>query len=338
MNNMGEFLEIAKVMVEPTMKLLEMCSNAVGVVYEPRHMRKMADAEAYRIRQISGAISEADRLPIAYENGDISMSSTNFEDFAQRAEFREKWQLLREQRNIENVVGNAYQELEGIPKVDSEPVDDDWAYRFFDIAKGINAEEMQYIWGKILAGEVSRPGSFSTRTLETIRNMSREEAESFQKMIPCIVTTGRDYFITSEKKIYEKFDIKYTDILRLDECGLMSSSGPLTLTRTVIKESGVLIFNDALVMITSGTPEKPTEVQCGIHTLTRAGRELYQILEHVPNENYFLAVAESIVNENTLEKAMIHKVTEITEDIISYEDEPVRVFGKDSEEMNIETK
>jgi hypothetical protein len=66
-------------------------------------MRKMTDAEVYRIKQIGNAIIETDGLPIAYDNGEISMNTLNLEDFVKRAELRSSYQLLREQNNIESV-------------------------------------------------------------------------------------------------------------------------------------------------------------------------------------------------------------------------------------------
>ena len=323
---MGEFLEIAKVMVQPTMKLLDMCGSAIGTVYEPRHIRKLADAEAYKIKQLGAAITDTANLPVAYENGNISMSTVNFEDFAKRAEFRANYQMLREQNNIESVVEKAYQELLDAPEVPSDPVDEDWTTRFFNIVKEINTEEMQYIWSKILAGEITRPGSFSMRTLETIRNLSKNEAEAFQRIVPCIVITGNDYLLSSDSEVYEKYGIKFSDILTLDECGLMTSSGSLSLTQTITGESEVLVYNDALVMVTNGSHEKPSKVRYGIHTLTSAGKELYRTLSCTPNREYFLSFAEHTFKENKGINFTVHNVTSIDKSIISYEKAIVREF------------
>lgn len=323
---MGEFLEIAKVMVQPTMKLLDMCGSAIGTMYEPRHIRNLADAEAYKIKQLSTAITESDNLPIAYKNGDISMSTVNFEDFAKRAEFRTKYQLLREQKNIESVVGKAYQELLNAPEVVNDPVDEDWSARFFNIVKEINTEEMQHIWSKILAGEITNPGNFSMRTLETIRNITRDEAAAFQRIIPCIVHSGSDMFITSSNDIYEKYGISYTDILQLDECGLMVSSGTLTLTQTIQEENRIFIWTDDRAMISSASPEQPCKISYGIHTLTRAGKELFSILNHAPNNDYFMDFAEHIFRKNKTATVQIHRINSIEGNTANYDREALRIF------------
>jgi len=323
---MGEFLEIAKVMVQPTMKLLDMCGGAIGTMYQPRHMRKMTDAEVYRIKQLGNAISETDSLPIAYDNGEISMNTFNLEDFAKRAELRAKYQMLREQKNIESVVGKAYQELLDAPEVPSDPVDEDWTNRFFNIVKEINTEEMQHIWSKILAGEITNPGSFSMRTLETIRNITRDEAASFQRILPCVVHSGSDMFITSSNDVYEKYGISYADILQLDECGLMVSSGTLTLTQTIQEENRIFIWTDERAMISSASPEQPRKISYGIHTLTRAGKELFNILNHMPNNDYFTDFAEQIFNANKTATISIHKINSIEDNTANYVREALRIF------------
>lgn len=323
---MGDFLEIAKVMVQPAMKLLDMCGNAIGTVYEPHHIRKLADAEAYKIRQLSATITESDNLPVSYENGVISMSTVNFEDFAKRAEFRAKYQLLQEQRNIENVVGKAYQELIDAPEVPIDPVDEDWTTRFFSIVKEINTEEMQHIWSKILAGEITSPGSFSMRTLETIRNITRDEAAAFQRIIPCIVHSGSDMFITSSNDVYGKYGITYNDILQLDECGLMVSSGTLSLTHTLVEENRIFIWTNERAMISSAAPEQPCKISYSIHILTRAGKELFSILNQEPNNDYFMDFAEHIFRMNKTATIQIHKINSIEGNTASYDDEALRIF------------
>ena len=40
---------------------------------------------------------------------------------------------------------------------------------------------MREIWGRVLAGEVKRPKSYSLRTMEILRNLAKEEAALFVK-------------------------------------------------------------------------------------------------------------------------------------------------------------
>lgn len=49
-------------------------------------------------------------------------------------------------------------------------------------------DEVRELWGRILAGEVNKPGSFSKRTLSIVSDMGKADAESFMKL--CSYSTG----------------------------------------------------------------------------------------------------------------------------------------------------
>jgi hypothetical protein len=48
-------------------------------------------------------------------------------------------------------------------------------------AQDVSDEQMQSLWGRILAGEVAAGGSFSRRALAAVRLLSKEEANTFTR-------------------------------------------------------------------------------------------------------------------------------------------------------------
>ena len=182
-----EDFNIVKIDGKPIEKLIEVVSSAIGTLYEPRQLVRIARAEveAERIKAIEGAKTEA-------------LLANNDERYAELSAV-EKRIVVKEskrQNNINNVVAVAAQSLKDDKDVSSEPVNPDWATRFFDIAQDISDESMQNLWGRILAGEVKRPKSYSLRTLEALRNITREEAELFEQIAQYVLFDG-SYFITS---------------------------------------------------------------------------------------------------------------------------------------------
>ena len=81
---MGEALEIAKVLVAPTTKLIEMVGQAIGTAYEPRQKRKLADATAYEISVIGEAMRNAADVPIVYDKNGVAINSEDFNRIMQR--------------------------------------------------------------------------------------------------------------------------------------------------------------------------------------------------------------------------------------------------------------
>jgi hypothetical protein len=65
--------------------------------------------------------------------------------------------------------------------VDNKSVDEDWTVQFFEYCKDVSNEEMQTIWSRLLAGEVSCPGTYSPRTLFALKHMRKEDAEVYTK-------------------------------------------------------------------------------------------------------------------------------------------------------------
>lgn len=61
-----------------------------------------------------------------------------------------------------------------------QPIEPDWFLKWMKISEGVSREKVQDILAKILSSEVKKSGSFSLRTLEVLKNLSREELILFQ--------------------------------------------------------------------------------------------------------------------------------------------------------------
>lgn len=312
---------------EPLTKLIETVSNAIGKVCEPFHIRRMAKAKAQEISLISSTINNNPQLPIKYNDGQVVIDATNANELVQRAQTRFLYQEMKQQQNIESVIGNAYNELESVSSVSSDPVDNDWITRLFQIVKDISSEEMQIVWGKILAGEIVQPGSFSLRTLDIIRNLTQQEAEVFQRIMPFVMHSAGGDFITSSSDILSQFDIKYEYILRLDECGLLNSNSKILMGLFITNTKPALIYNKEILIHILGRDVKKTQISFGIYALTRAGYELYKILNYAVNKEYSFSVAKEIFQENEKAKVSVFKINSISGKTINFDENPLRIFG-----------
>lgn len=58
--------EMVQALVSPAEKLIEAVSGAIGKVYEPKHIRKMADTKAYELQVISDTVRNNSNVPIVY--------------------------------------------------------------------------------------------------------------------------------------------------------------------------------------------------------------------------------------------------------------------------------
>lgn len=142
-------------------KLTETVSAGLGRALEPLHRKRLAAAEAANLVTMATAQVEARAIE-------------------RRAAERILLIEVRRQENIEAIIDDASKSLPG--EVNDVPVSPDWTARFFDACQDVSDEEMRSLWGKVLAGEVTEPGSYSLRTLHALQHLSKAEAASFESL------------------------------------------------------------------------------------------------------------------------------------------------------------
>ena len=137
---------------------------------------------------------------------------------------------------MESIATVAASELSQIDDVSSELPDDDWIARFFDYSKDVSDEHVQYLWGRILSREIQQPRTFSVRTLNFLRNLSRSEAELIEKLAPYAVRHERDFIIwdNHDDWLYQHGDIVSDEIILAGEIGVLYQG---SLGITLFKES-----------------------------------------------------------------------------------------------------
>lgn len=286
---MGTVEEIVKALVSPVEKLIGAVQSAIGKAYEPRHIRKLAEANAYEISTIGQALRENSDIPIIYNKGSIAIDTTDFDAFVKRSQSRLAFQELTKQKNIESVIDFAYSELENQDAVTDEPVDQDWVISFFNSVEDISNEHMQQLWGKLLAGEIKKPNSFSKRTLNILKNLTQKEANMFQSISPYILRCAGDrtksfddYFLPrdmfSGRKFSEKHGIHFPEILILNEAGLISENVWISIEVVVAPNTPEYIYGleEKIEFINSDTTEVGISYPAFI--LTEAGKELLTIV------------------------------------------------------------
>src|SRR5258708_34931791 len=121
---------------KPATVLVEKISDAVGGIFKPYQIVRVAKAEA-----------QADRVRVE--------SQIEISDIQRRAFRRFLDEEGKKQKNIEDITGKALPQLEENSKPDE--VENDWITNFFDKCRLISDDEMQGLWSI-----VSWRGQFTT--------------------------------------------------------------------------------------------------------------------------------------------------------------------------------
>src|SRR5690554_3131042 len=193
---MNDILGLGKVL--PIDKLIDIVSSVAGRLSKPYFDRKDIDTKAYEIKKLAEARAEEMKIiskavkenfcltgGIEYSETGIAITSPkelpkseeiieiSTPTLDERTQSRIDFKEAKKQLNLESVTAYAAEQLKDEPPVTDEPIDEDWKTRFFNIAEEVSNEEMQALWGRILAGEIKKPKSYSLRTLEVLRNLSK---------------------------------------------------------------------------------------------------------------------------------------------------------------------
>ena len=270
---------------------------------EARAKRALAESQAYTTRIIAKAQADARSTlvsPEAVVEGEVTFGAL----VDQRIRFQEQ----KRQSNIESVVQQAASEL-GDKEVQDHQVDHDWTARFFSDVQDVSSEQMQTLWAKILAGEVTDPGSTSIRTLSILRNLNQDIAGLFARFCClCVFLRNEDPKIFDarvpflgnyrEGTALRQYGIDYGSLNLLNESGLIGSDYNSWVDYNVCITSWPSELKDGMWVIPFNfqgrywllTPmtkrEAGQEFRLNGVALTVSGQELSKVVELSPDETF----------------------------------------------------
>ena len=303
---------------EPLTRLIEVIAQGIGAASQPYLVRANADAEAYRIRAISTALEEVakkNNLPVAYKDGSLEVLlkpedktfTLEAGTVEERSNLRLNYQERKRQLNLESVTSFAAAELAGDESVSPEKPDDDWVTRFFGCAQDVSSEEMQNIWGRILAGEIRRPGAYSLRTMEFVKNMTKEEAEVFTQMGKLAVKSGNSAFIDIQNETWlkENHKILQGHHFFLSEIDLMYPTDlQLQVFIEPTQDKKRFLFGEHLLLIERGTITSPVNISTW--KFTSIGYELLSLIPPHLDDEYLEKLAQLFIQRGG--KAFLGKI------------------------------
>lgn len=192
-------------------------------------------------------------------------------------------QIMR-QKNLASIVKRS--SLKDITNPNN--LEKDWFLKWMDISQEVSRDEVQDILAKILRGEVQRPGTFSSRTLETVRSLGQKELEIFKKFISlsyfhdCVLTLGKSLLTTFG---LEKYDISYDDFLVVSEAGLISYTNSAKLFNFKKNEEMLFVIDDKHITKTTTKEEK---LSTSAILFTLVGKEIAALLkgENIKKDEY----------------------------------------------------
>ena len=176
-------------------------------------------------------------------------------------------------------------------------VDEDWLFAWREHAGKVSTEDLQRLWGSVLAGEVKAPGRYSIRTLEFLKTLSKEEAETISKLARYVIDgcVARD-----QMKYLESKGLPFTMLLQMQELGVVSGIEALGLTRTyksVVegKFLRALISHNKALLLEHEDASKTLDID--IYMLTTIGRQVLGLGSFEPDLEYLRLVGQEFAKK-----------------------------------------
>lgn len=291
---MGALIEIN---TEGLAKLGEILSHATGGI--ARGNLKNAEAEAKAA--ILNAETEA-KVALIKAQGQNELAN---------------YVLATENRKMNNFLSigeKAESFLSPDEPVSNEPISQDWINRFQSIAEDVSDEDMQNLWARILAGEVKQPDSYSLRTLDTLRNLTKDEAELFTKQCDSVL---------EDMLLEDLSNANINDYSKLADAGLIIFEGLIT-TYTLKKDVAfsLVIGNKDVVRVNNITEDK--KVTLNFYQLTVAGKELVKLIES--DTSKLVNFIGEHFKKNTGFEVSHHEITSWEGRKYNYIISPLRIF------------
>jgi hypothetical protein len=176
-------------------------------------------------------------------------------------------------------------------------VDDDWLLAWRDYAGKVSAEDLQRLWGSVLAGEVKSPGRYSIRTLEFLKTLSKPEADVISKLARYAID-GK--IARGQKQYLDEKGLTFGLLLRMQEMGVVSGVEAVGLTtqyKTIVEEEFIkaLVSNGKALIVKHDDPAKVLQLE--VYLLTEVGSQILGLGSFEPDCDYLRLVGKQIVGQ-----------------------------------------
>lgn len=286
-----------------------LCSAAMDVpiaYLEGVASEKRAETEARVLLIESGAKQLAEQMKVSPE-------------YAEAAARRFGRKIVQEQINLDHVAAVAAEELKETvstqePSEDGPEIDDDWLNAFEKEACQKTSNEMRDIFGRILAGEIREPSSFSVRTVRLVGQLDGRTAALFQQLASLAMSLRSGGVMLDARAVYlgaygdgnslKEYGLSFGQLNVLQECGLIipEYNSYMPYDSSVVSGDSVscTIRFQGGDWILSPDQKYSAAQPLKLHgvALTAAGRELLQVVEPVPEMRYASALLDFFRKKN----------------------------------------
>lgn len=235
-------------------------------------------------------------------------------EYAHAATTKFAHRIIRERVNVDRVSQVAADDLRSEPlasvnQAEQEPplISDDWLNAFETEAAQMSSEQMQRLFGRILAGEIRKPTSYSIRTIKLMAQVDNQAAALFRRLCSLSISQripNANIIIDARvvsmgdpgSNSLKAYGLDYGALCVLQEYGLIISNYNSYMDyRTSVVHDGryflpVTYQNAPWKFVPKVASPVLQEFRVTGVGFTKSGMELLSIVDIEPNEKYSAAL------------------------------------------------
>jgi hypothetical protein len=299
-----------------------LADRGIGGWLKPGQIRReaLANIEMERAKILANAQAQRDAEDIKEGRKSISDFSTTIDfkkavlsnDRSLRIEPSLDYQLaydvgrdrlihdsVRQEVNVAKAIIHAEETLRNdADPAPEEIIDEDWLYRWRDYTGEVSNDDLQKIWGRLLAGEVKAPGSYSLRCLDFLRNLSQAEAKLIEQLSSLVFMSA----VWRPDDTAYKLPVSFKEILELQEIGIVSGAEAMGLTIQFFDDSPdhsqfwkALICHDKCLIVNH--VNKASRLSLKVYAVTKLGLQLMTLGQFKADNSYLEALGKHIISQ-----------------------------------------
>ena len=191
-------------------------------------------------------------------------------------------------------------------------IDDDWLNSFETEARQKSTEDMQLRFGRILAGEIRNPGSYSILTLKTLGELDQRIAALFKKLCSACMILGT-YLIDARvsslggdagDNALGKYGLGFSQLNLLNEYDLIISdyNSWMDYNLCLVNQDNTVVIpfeyqGKSWVLLPAPDRDNKPEFRLSGVALSRVGRELFRIVDQDPIPEYTEDLKKYLANQ-----------------------------------------
>ncbi|MHA6317870.1 DUF2806 domain-containing protein [Altererythrobacter sp. CAU 1778] len=191
---------------------------------------------------------------------------------------------------LENQENQALLENGATPAKDRD-IESDWLNSFERYCEDASSEKMRQLWGRVLAGEVAKPGAFSKTAIRLISELDQSLAVSFEKVLQH--SLANTIFLADTS--YEKENVD--ELLELEAAGMISGvSGYLSWTPNIDDRGLFTLAGRCYGLV--GKVSKMGNLSAPVIALSKIGIQLREILPETDETSKLRSVSKYLTTRD----------------------------------------